>query len=374
LLELARTSGAAGPAAAGDRESRWAAVASQLRGRSEHSVRNRFHRLQRRKARAGARGRPEEEGEARAEGGGGAAAGRCVETARVVVALIWDGAAVRLSLSAAPPSPTSPNLGQSRAISGAPSSVARRSARGAAAAAAAAAARSHRAVPVLRIVIDAMRRSVLSPVASNVASSEEVAVAACACLASTNPRAGAAAAALIDALCAAGSETVPSHFRAISKTVPTEAVRDAAAAAFTALPCAVSRGRFVRSLRGLSVEAGLLCSLLESPSIGGKQSPYFGAVDGAAASATLAEALPPLLRLRPKRPAADGVLILQGALLSCAEARGLLDGQSLTATSRAALAASCGELAAWAERHRASGHASLGSGFRHAQARLAGPE
>jgi len=123
-------------------------------------------------------------------------------------------------------------------------------------AAAAAAARSHRAVPVLRIVIDAMRRSVLSPVASNVASSEEVAVAACACLASTNPRAGAAAAALIDALCAAGSETVPSHFRAISKTVPTEAVRDAAAAAFTALPCAVSRGRFVRSLRGLSVEAG----------------------------------------------------------------------------------------------------------------------
>ena len=70
---------------------RWAAVASQLRGRSEHSVRNRFHRLQRRKARAGARGRPEEEGEARAEGGGGAAAGRCVETARVVVALIWDG-------------------------------------------------------------------------------------------------------------------------------------------------------------------------------------------------------------------------------------------------------------------------------------------
>ncbi|EOD41974.1 hypothetical protein EMIHUDRAFT_461047 [Emiliania huxleyi CCMP1516] len=215
-------------------------------------------------------------------------------------------------------------------------------------AAAAAAARSHRAVPVLRIVIDAMRRSVLSPVASNVASSEEVAVAACACLASTNPRAGAAAAALIDALCAAGSETVPSHFRAISKTVPTEA-------------------------------AGLLCSLLESPSIGGKQSPYFGAVDGAAASATLAEALPPLLRLRPKRPAADGVLILQGALLSCAEARGLLDGRGegpgqLTATSRAALAASCGELAAWAERHRASGHASLGSGFRHAQARLAGPE
>ena len=117
----------------------------------------------------------------------------------------------------------------------------------------------------------------------------------------------------------------------------------------------------------------MLCSLLESPSIGGKQSPYFGAVDGAAASATLAEALPPLLRLRPKRPAADGVLILQGALLSCAEARGLLDGQSLTATSRAALAASCGELAAWAERHRASGHASLGSGW-DAQARLAGPE
>ena len=118
----------------------------------------------------------------------------------------------------------------------------------------------------------------------------------------------------------------------------------------------------------------MLCSLLESPSIGGKQSPYFGAVDGAAASATLAEALPPLLRLRPKRPAADGVLILQGALLSCAEARGLLDGRGETATSRAALAASCGELAAWAERHRASGHASLGSGFRHAQARLAGPE
>ena len=117
----------------------------------------------------------------------------------------------------------------------------------------------------------------------------------------------------------------------------------------------------------------MLCSLLEPPSIGGKQSPYFGAVDGAAASATLAEALPPLLRLRPKRPAADGVLILQGALLSCAEARGLLDGRG-EGCSRAALAASCGELAAWAERHRASGHASLGSGFRHAQARLAGPE
>ena len=83
----------------------------------------------------------------------------------------------------------------------------------------------------------------------------------------------------------------------------------------------------------------MLCSLLESPSLGGKQSPYFGAVDGAAASATLAEALPPLLRLRPKRPAADGVLILQGALLSCAEARGLLDGRGEGPTSRAALAA-----------------------------------